>query len=118
MNKERASDRLNLKISLAASRSSSRRERVSARPRTFVDHTYHDHLHDPYNLPQVVTLTNTPKQSKKTRGGVYVAFPERLHDMLTTVAEEGLADIVSWQKHGRCFLVHDKNYFVEKIIPR
>ncbi|CAB9516241.1 shock factor protein [Seminavis robusta] len=44
-------------------------------------------------------------------------FPVRLHYMLTDIQKEGIfTHIVSWQPHGRCFVVHDKKQFVEKIL--
>ena len=55
---------------------------------------------------------------RTSRGGVTVAFPEKLYETLRTVEEEGQCDIVSWQPHGRCFLIHKKSSFVEQIIPR
>lgn len=46
-----------------------------------------------------------------------LGFPVRLHYMLTDINKEGSqAHIVSWQPHGRCFVVHDKKQFVEKIL--
>ena len=38
--------------------------------------------------------------------------------MLTKVEEEGNEHIVSWQPHGRCFLVRDNIKFVENVLPR
>ena len=94
--------------------------------RTVVDHTYRDHYHD----PTVANVSNgsrgatgggcgtTMTGKKGPRGGVAVAFPERLHEMLLVVEEEGLGAIVSWMPHGRCFLVREKAVFVESIMPR
>jgi HSF-type DNA-binding len=44
-------------------------------------------------------------------------FPVKLHYMLTELKEDGLSHIVSWQPHGRCFLVHDRKEFAERILP-
>ena len=44
-------------------------------------------------------------------------FPVRLHFMLGDMEADGLDHIVSWQPHGRCFIVHKPNDFAEKILP-
>jgi len=44
-------------------------------------------------------------------------FPVKLHYMLSDMEEDGLANIVSWQPHGRCFIVHKTEDFVSKILP-
>jgi hypothetical protein len=51
------------------------------------------------------------------RGGVMVPFPDKLHHMLANVEQFGLSHIVSWQPHGRCFVVRDTKEFVLKILP-
>jgi hypothetical protein len=96
------------------------RYKENVQGRTYVDHTYIDHLHDAPDIPTTISLTDLAAKNitKGPRGGVSVAFPKRLHEMLSTVAEEGLDHIVSWQPHGRCFLVHNKKRFVEEIMPR
>ncbi len=45
-------------------------------------------------------------------------FPWKLHDMLDTVADEGLEDVVSWEDNGRSFRVHQTQKFVESVMPR
>lgn len=52
------------------------------------------------------------------KGGVACPFPWRVHHMLQAAEKEGLQDIVSWQPHGRAFLVRKPKEFVEKILPR
>mmetsp|Transcript_14535 Transcript_14535/g.27627 ORF Transcript_14535/g.27627 Transcript_14535/m.27627 type:complete len:296 (+) Transcript_14535:164-1051(+) len=44
-------------------------------------------------------------------------FPVKLHYMLSDMEADGLANIVSWQPHGRCFIVHETEEFVSKILP-
>lgn len=53
-----------------------------------------------------------------SRGGVNTPFPVRLHEMLLQVQHEGLEFIVSWQPHGRCFMVHDPKSFVEVVLSK
>jgi hypothetical protein len=44
-------------------------------------------------------------------------FPEKLHYVLSDMEKDGLQHVASWQPHGRCFVVHDKQLFVEKVLP-
>jgi hypothetical protein len=44
-------------------------------------------------------------------------FPAVLHSMLDEVEEKGYSHIVSWQPHGRCFVVHNREEFVRLIMP-
>ena len=37
--------------------------------------------------------------------------------MLDKIEDDGHADIVSWQPHGRCFVVHKPREFVETLMP-
>ena len=61
-----------------------------------------------------------PPQAKRKgpRGGVQTPFPVRLFDMLETVEKEGLDHIVSWQPHGRSFMVRKPSLFESEILPR
>jgi hypothetical protein len=62
---------------------------------------------------------HSPKGKRRgPRGGVVVPFPVKLYNMLKGVEQEGLEHIVSWQPHGRCFIVHKPKEFVEEIMPR
>jgi hypothetical protein len=58
-----------------------------------------------------------PKKRSGPRGGVNVPFPTKLHVMLSRVEAEGLTDIVGWQPHGRCFVIHKPREFVDQIMP-
>ena len=72
-----------------------------------VVHAYHDHATDaPSFVPHI------------TRGGVKTPFPVRLHNMLSGVEAQGLTHIVSWQPHGRSFLVHKSQEFTDHIMPQ
>lgn len=62
---------------------------------------------------------NVPQGKRKgPRGGVVVPFPVKLYKMLEGTQREGLEHVVSWQSHGRCFLVHEPDEFVADILPR
>jgi hypothetical protein len=113
--------------------------------RAVVDHTYHDHLHEPEESESSTSSGEADQRPRKKgpRGGVTVTFPEKLHIMLQACEEEGLDHVVSWLPHGRCvvivggsralgrsetypvfflidrcFLVRQKEEFVENIMPR
>ena len=75
--------------------------------RHFVVHNYHDHALD----EEVV-------DPKPRRGGLAGSFPVKLHAVLSQVEEDGFAHIISWQPHGRCFVIHKPKEFVEHIMPR
>jgi len=67
-----------------------------------VQHNYHDHAND----------VETERKHIPARGGVITPFPLKLHAMLEAVEQEGLEHVVSWQPHGRCFVVRDPKAFV------
>mmetsp|Transcript_13515 Transcript_13515/g.29380 ORF Transcript_13515/g.29380 Transcript_13515/m.29380 type:complete len:468 (+) Transcript_13515:117-1520(+) len=74
-----------------------------------VQHHYHDHAADPVVDPTLI--------KHKAKGGVITPFPVKLHDMLDRIEADGLANVVSWQPHGRCFVVHKPKEFVNHVMP-
>lgn len=54
------------------------------------------------------------------KGGVQYPFPAKLFQLLEHIDlhEPHLADIVSWQPSGRCFLVRDAKRFEELVLPK
>jgi hypothetical protein len=77
-----------------------------------VQHDYHDH-----SLSEVPQDFNSCELALASSGnGANTAFPLKLYDMLQRVEEEGLSHVVSWQPHGRAFLVHKPDEFA-KILP-
>jgi hypothetical protein len=44
-------------------------------------------------------------------------FPAKLHYMLSEMEKEGLEHIISWQPHGRCFIVHDSHSLETHALP-
>lgn len=80
--------------------------------RHFVVHSYHDHGKDE---DEDVDLDSTA--GSRRRGGVTVSFPSKLHSVLDQVEQDGLAHVVSWQPHGRCFVIHKPKEFTEHIMP-
>ena len=71
-----------------------------------VQHDYHDHAHDDRADYQ---------EEHPARGGVTTPFPLKLHEMLERLDQDGYAHVVSWQPHGRCFVVHKPKEFVELL---
>jgi hypothetical protein len=71
-----------------------------------VQHDYHDHATD---------VVSDYHEEHPARGGVTSPFPLKLHEMLEIAALEGNEHIVSWQPHGRCFVVHKPKEFVELL---
>lgn len=83
-----------------------RKAQANAHAHITVQHNYHDHAND----------NKTDYQEEHpARGGVTTPFPLKLHEMLDCVDRDGHGDIVSWQPHGRCFLVHKPKEFVEML---
>ena len=68
-------------------------------------HSYHD----------FATASPPTPGGDPERGGT--TFPLRLHHMLSQVEMGGLSHIVSWQPHGRCFIVHRQEDFVHQVLP-
>jgi hypothetical protein len=61
---------------------------------------------------------NSCSESLDSHAAAGFAFPGRLHKMLRGVDVEGLSHIVSWQPHGRCFVVHKPKEFVRDILHK
>lgn len=78
-----------------------------------VQHHYTDHAQD-------MDMMFKTEKAQVSKGGVSVPFPIKLHDMLEHIQnqEHELAHIVSWQPHGRCFLVHKPKLFADKVLGR
>ena len=77
--------------------------------RHFVVHNYHDYAWVP---DESDCDDDSPR-----RGGVAISFPARLHTVLDRVEREGWGHVISWQPHGRCFLIHKPHEFQEHVLP-
>ena len=75
---------------------------------------YVDHYRDAW----IESSTDDSKIATTSTGGVTVAFPQKLHALLSAAETEGFQDIITWQPHGRAFLILDKSEFVSTIMPR
>lgn len=108
------------KMVASATRSSKRQNRSQRKAtRTFVEHNYKDHFRDPVAHEVVRHFDSTKNKSMNCSGPTSnnVAFPEKLYHMLASAQGE-YDHIVSWQPHGRCFLIRKKEPFVNEIMPR
>jgi hypothetical protein len=82
--------------------------------RHFVVHNYHDHASD-----EPIHYDHEEEEAHPgRRGGVSVSFPTKLHQMLDQIEMDGYAHVISWQGHGRAFLVHDPHEFASHIMPK
>jgi hypothetical protein len=52
---------------------------------------------------------------KEEKAGI--PFPIKLHVMLDNAHESGFTNIVSWERDGRAFKVHDSDSFVATVLP-
>jgi hypothetical protein len=77
------------------------------RKHIIVQHNYHDHASD---------AEMTADFEEELRGSANSPFPTKLHEMLERVEEDGNSHIISWQPHGRCFVVHKPELF-KTILP-
>jgi len=55
------------------------------------------------------------KELNAKDGGMKLAFPLKLHDMVTN---SNMESILSWLPHGRAFMVHDTEKFVTEVLPK
>ena len=83
----------------------------SMRKHLIVQHNYHDHAQD--EAPSASDAQHALEDHTLSHN----AFPLKLFEMLSLVDRDGFAHIVSWQPHGRCFVVHKPNEF-KAILPR
>ena len=78
--------------------------------RQFVQHKYTDHA---YDRPTAVdgSMVLSGKSSS-------MAFPIKLHEILSKVERDGLSSVISWQPHGRSFKIHQHEEFSRNILQQ
>jgi len=91
-------------------RTKTRSQPKKHRPQIIVQHCYHEHAHD---LPP----TNIDAEELRKRCSTSSTFPIKLQEMLNRVELDGFSEVVSWQPHGRCFVIHKPQEF-KKLLPR
>jgi hypothetical protein len=83
-----------------------------------VVHNYHDYANEAEKSEESLgDLHHMEEQTQSSMNRGEQNFPVKLHYMLNELEKDGLDDIVSWQPHGRCFLVHKQQQFVEQVLP-
>jgi hypothetical protein len=84
-----------------------------------VVHNYHDYANKVEGIAESVLVEDQHHSEELTRSMTNrgkQSFPVKLHYMLSELETDGMDDIVSWQPHGRCFLVHKPQEFVDKVL--
>lgn len=79
-------------------------------------HNYHDHALDDEDTE--IETSEPQELHEKRRGGAITSFPLKLHEMLDKIEADGLAGVISWQPHGRAFLIHKPAEFVSSVMPK
>jgi hypothetical protein len=83
-----------------------------------VVHNYHDYANEvEKGEGRLGDLHHMEKHTQSSTNRGEENFPVKLHYMLDELEKDGMEHIVSWQPHGRCFLVHNQDQFVEQILP-
>ena len=121
MTMKQGKQRVSRRLSTVSSLDSSCTSAMKRAKRTSVEHNYQDHYNDSLYRPGVDDEEETVAEGTKRRGprgGVVIPFPERLYSMLGQAEEDGFEEVVSWQPHGRCFIVHQPKRFVEEVMPK
>jgi hypothetical protein len=81
-----------------------------------VVHSYHDYANETEKLAERAENQRYMGEHTQPNPGEE-NFPVKLHYMLTELETDGMDDIISWQPHGRCFLVRKQHQFVEEMLP-
>ena len=82
-------------------------------PHIVAQHNYHDHATDPVDHELIDAKHDI--NGHRLHHGNMMSFPLKLYEMLERVEAEGCQEVVSWQSHGRCFLVHNAARFKETL---
>ena len=93
-------------------RSNKKEDNVSETDETSTQSVRHkEYVDRSQELPNIISI------ERKARGGKGIPFPLKLHQMLDEVENAGLTSIISWRSHGRAFMVHKRDDFVDCILP-
>jgi hypothetical protein len=83
-------------------------------------HDYHDHAADPIVhctvLSRPSSTTSKAKHPMPSRNCTTISFPLKLYNMIQKIEADGLAHVISWQPHGRCFQVHEPTKFKHLLL--
>jgi hypothetical protein len=76
------------------------------------EHDYHD-----YSLLAENDLSSFEFDVTNAQNTRKPNFPGKVHSMLSEIQTSGRDHIVSWQPHGRCFVIHKIKIFADEILP-
>mmetsp|Transcript_14427 Transcript_14427/g.17538 ORF Transcript_14427/g.17538 Transcript_14427/m.17538 type:complete len:321 (-) Transcript_14427:241-1203(-) len=87
---------------------------------TLTKHSYHDYAYViEAEIEEIVgsesQSTGVKKSRRGPRGGVTTPFPEKLHALLEA---HQYPHIISWQSHGRCFILRKPQDFLCGVMPK
>ncbi len=85
----------------------------SHRYESSTEHKYHDYA----NVTEL-PMQLASQSENRGLGGVCNPFPVVLYTLLSEASLFGFSDIISWQPHGRSFLIHRSKEFVRDIVPK
>lgn len=57
------------------------------------------------------------RASRRRKGPKELSFPVKLYGLLEDCQGQGLDYIISWQEHGRSFMVADAKQFSARVMP-
>lgn len=84
-------------------------------------HEYHDYANvieqdlEEMTKQSFCTDSNSKKVRRGPRGGVATPFPVKLHQLLE---EDKYPEIISWQPHGRCFILRKPQEFLLTVMTK
>ena len=66
-----------------------------------------------------VAVSDNIPSPRKEEGGDPNYFPAKLHRMLTDIDNDfpHFKELISWQPHGRCFMIRDEARFTDEVMP-
>jgi hypothetical protein len=82
-----------------------------ANPSVVVDPAmYRDYAEE----PTTACASGSTVDTTKTNG----SFSRKLHYVLEEMEKDGMGHIASWAPHGRCFMIHKPDLFVEQVLKK
>ena len=99
-----------------------------SKDKTMVHHDYHDFsmltekdvihiLGERKRIKEAADVVNAASSGRpmpaKKKGGITETFPMKLQKLLDKIDGSDFDSIISWQPHGRSFLIHNQEKFME-----
>jgi hypothetical protein len=73
---------------------------------------------DEYNCLIERIIPTQPQSTRKHVKKNFVSFPEKLHLIIMIAPKYDLNHAVSWEIHGRCFHIHNREIFEDTICKK